>query len=942
MTPPPTPHRGSRLGAAWLSAAVLLGGVPFRAFSQDGDEAAEKAIEVAQVKREAPADFEKDILPLFRRSCLACHNASEAKGDLVLESPATILAGADGEPVVVPGKSEESLLLQVAARRSRPAMPPLRNKVGASPLAPEELGLLKLWIDEGAKGSLSVAGEGARWYPLPAGPGPIYAVALTGDGQIAACGRANQVFLYSVATGEELERLTDPRLLETGIYDRPGVAHLDSVQALAFDPRSELLASAGFRTVKLWRRSPAAARKSLAGAASALALSADGAWLAWGDQDGALGIEEVSGSVPAEKASVLLEKRAMPISALAFSPAGGVLSAAALDGSLTFWSAPEGKKVGEVKLAAPGRAAAIIDGGAQILLGCDDGVLRAFKVPASPEDAAGVTGEPLLELKAHEKPVTALAAVPSGPLQCLTGSEDGMVRHFDLAAKKALREHNHEAPITAVAVRPDGKVFASATSQRKVRLWQAADGKEIAAMTGDHRTLPAVALESRLEKLFAARVEDAKKAIQEAENEAKKRVEEEKKAAEELDKAEKALAAKKEEAAKLAGDTDGDADKGKVEKAMKEVQAAEGAREAAAGARDRARTAKEEAEGRIVTRQGELKGAEEAVKAPQARLADARKRAEESAPAIRALAFSPDNLRLAGGAESGNVHVWSAEDGAAFEVLAAHDGPVAALAFRGPRDLATAGPAARILWDLGPTWKLERQIGAVDDPGTFADRVTALAFSADGRLLAVVSAEPSRRGELKVWKVEDGSLLWSQPDAHTDAVFALEFSLDGRYLASSSADKFVKVFSTEDGKLVRSFEGHTGHVLGVSWRWDGKVLASCGADKVVKVWNFASGSPERSIGGYEKQVTSIRFVGDSENVVACSGDRKVRLQRTNDGGTARDFGGAGDYMYSVDVTRDGSRVAAGGFDGVLRVWDGNDGRALRAFEAPAAGAAAAE
>ena len=49
---------------------------------------------------------------------------------------------------------------------------------------------------------------------------PIYAVALTPDGQYAACGRANQIFVYHVPSGQLVTRLTDPALVEVGLVRR--------------------------------------------------------------------------------------------------------------------------------------------------------------------------------------------------------------------------------------------------------------------------------------------------------------------------------------------------------------------------------------------------------------------------------------------------------------------------------------------------------------------------------------------------------------------------------------------------------------------------------------------------------------------------------------------------------------------------------------------------
>ena len=77
----------------------------------------EKPIQIATIKRDTKVDFEKEILPIFRRNCLACHNSTEAESDLVLETPKAILKGGAEGPAAVPGKGAESLLIQLAARQ---------------------------------------------------------------------------------------------------------------------------------------------------------------------------------------------------------------------------------------------------------------------------------------------------------------------------------------------------------------------------------------------------------------------------------------------------------------------------------------------------------------------------------------------------------------------------------------------------------------------------------------------------------------------------------------------------------------------------------------------------------------------------------------------------------------------------------------------------------
>ena len=53
-------------------------------------------IAIADLKRSDAVSFTKEVLPVLRRNCLACHNATEANGNLVLETPALMLKGGAG------------------------------------------------------------------------------------------------------------------------------------------------------------------------------------------------------------------------------------------------------------------------------------------------------------------------------------------------------------------------------------------------------------------------------------------------------------------------------------------------------------------------------------------------------------------------------------------------------------------------------------------------------------------------------------------------------------------------------------------------------------------------------------------------------------------------------------------------------------------------------
>ncbi|MCH2612594.1 MAG: hypothetical protein MK006_16130, partial [Pirellulales bacterium] len=80
--------------------------------------AEDEALEIATINREDKVDFEKEILPIFRKNCLACHNSTDAESDLILETPAQIIKGGAEGPCVVAGNSAEILVLHLSARQS--------------------------------------------------------------------------------------------------------------------------------------------------------------------------------------------------------------------------------------------------------------------------------------------------------------------------------------------------------------------------------------------------------------------------------------------------------------------------------------------------------------------------------------------------------------------------------------------------------------------------------------------------------------------------------------------------------------------------------------------------------------------------------------------------------------------------------------------------------
>lgn len=139
--------------------------------------------------------YAKDIKPILQASCLRCHGQQRPKGDLRLDNLEGVLQGGKDGKVVVAGDSKHSILVIAAAQiDDKTAMPPKRRSGGPGgpggpgsgngstppagsgggdnaprppaqggpggpggfgpppkPLTAEQVGIIRSWIDQGAK-----------------------------------------------------------------------------------------------------------------------------------------------------------------------------------------------------------------------------------------------------------------------------------------------------------------------------------------------------------------------------------------------------------------------------------------------------------------------------------------------------------------------------------------------------------------------------------------------------------------------------------------------------------------------------------------------------------------------------------------------------------------------------------------------------------------------
>ncbi|MBO0797921.1 MAG: PSD1 domain-containing protein, partial [Blastocatellia bacterium] len=104
------------------------------------------ALALSQAEAQQPIDFKRDIQPIFADRCYQCHSAKKVSGQLRLDAKASALKGGISGAAVIPGNSKDSLLV----RRLLGAGGEARMPMTGPPLTPQQIDLIRRWIDLGA------------------------------------------------------------------------------------------------------------------------------------------------------------------------------------------------------------------------------------------------------------------------------------------------------------------------------------------------------------------------------------------------------------------------------------------------------------------------------------------------------------------------------------------------------------------------------------------------------------------------------------------------------------------------------------------------------------------------------------------------------------------------------------------------------------------------
>lgn len=946
-----------------IRSAMKLIAIPMAALISLSSVAQDLPLDVADLPRTEPVDFATEIMPLLKRNCLACHHEKEAEGGLVLESAASLRKGGDSGSGVNIESPLDSLLLLRATGKEEPLMPPDDNSVGASTLTPDELGLLKLWIAQGAQGSHggTAMSESIEWQEIPESVRTSLALAVAPDGQVAALGRGNRIVVVDLATFQPTGLLVDATVLGGN------AAHVDLVQSIAISPDAQRIASGGFRTVKIWKKQAFPLDEtmaSLAGSGGLVAVKPDESAVAIVNAIGDIELWNVAQS----QKTASLRGHADRVSSLAWAKSADRLASCDATGRVILWQASSGEKLQERETGAVLVQLAISDDGQQ-LAGVDfAGGLHRMQISA---DGAGI--ETLAQLPEGLTRVTcAVFASQPNPL-LIVADESAGVMVVSLADLQVLRKIEHGSAVDALAISSDQTRLFTGGRDGKTRVWDLNSGESVVILEGDPR--------GRLQHGYARRAAERQKAKVErlngetaelekrltSENEVvTKATEEHQKATASLEESER----KRAEAAALALATEQSIAKANddatrasqlVESAQEKLAASTTLMESLQKELDantaELATTKADAE-RLQTQIATLAKALEEANARSLQVqefADAKNRelttARESAAAVKSEIDTATKLATDSKATAEKAAKELAEQqkslAGADEARAKSEAELAKrqqalnTASQAQTRAAAAIPDHKIAVDAETRRQgfLDQQLS--DTERRLADRnqqILSVAVSHDDKSVASMHGD----GSIRVYRLDNGQPTAgfdSEPSSLSDSTSQVAW-FGSQVIAYRDAAP-PQIWSTRFGWMLERSIGSiddsetiSDRVTAIDFRQDGLTIAIGSGPPSrsgeVKVFAVETGELVRDFGEvHSDSVLGLAFSPLGQFIASSGADKTIRLLDVASGSVTRSLEGHTHHVLSIAWQDDGRSIASASADRTIKVWDAETGEQRR-------------
>ncbi|NER19435.1 MAG: hypothetical protein F6J96_01470 [Symploca sp. SIO1C2] len=196
---------------------------------------------------------------------------------------------------------------------------------------------------------------------------------------------------------------------------------------------------------------------------------------------------------------------------------------------------------------------------------------------------------------------------------------------------------------------------------------------------------------------------------------------------------------------------------------------------------------------------------------------------------------------------------------------------------------------------------------------TIEGNVSVISWSPDGKTVVTDSADNDNI--VKVWNADSGEVK-TLPEV-SSSVDRIRVSPDGKTIATTDRDNIVRLWKT-DCTLIKTLEGYTEKIKSLTFSPDSSIIAAISDDNEVKLWNIDS-NLNKNLVGHTDEIKSLTFSPDSSIIATIGNDNLVKLWK-NDGTIIKNLTGHTESCQSLTFSPDSSIIATIGDDNLVKLW----------------------
>ncbi|CAL6006892.1 Pentapeptide_repeats-containing protein [Hexamita inflata] len=192
--------------------------------------------------------------------------------------------------------------------------------------------------------------------------------------------------------------------------------------------------------------------------------------------------------------------------------------------------------------------------------------------------------------------------------------------------------------------------------------------------------------------------------------------------------------------------------------------------------------------------------------------------------------------------------------------------------------------------------------------------VNQVEYSSDGKMILCCCGN-------NVYLLTNNGNIIKKFEGHTDTVLSAQFNNCDKFIVSGGNDKTIKIWDVQSGQLLKTIFNHSDSVYQVKYSANDQIIASASVDQTIKLWNASTYELKCTLTGHTSSICSIAFSSNDELIASGSCDGKIKLWNIKSGELIKTIDAHIRAVSGLIFSSDNLTIVSGSGDTYIKFWN---------------------